>query len=191
MTECRLWREYGRTRSVELRNKIIEHYLPLADVVARRLAGRLPRRWQIEHLVSSAQWGLIRAVESFDINRGATFSSYGSRVMRGAIVDELRALDRTRAIRKKVSFVPDVTRLDLRGRNEMLEEFLDSDADPLIDQVVTILAETPAVVLILYYYHDYTLAQIGRFISRSEPQVHRIRKRALLILREYFCSRRG
>ena len=189
MAECRLWREYDRTRSVELRNKIIEHYLPLADVVARQLAGRLPRRWRVEHLVSSARWGLIRAVESFDINRGVTFSTHGSRIMRDAIVDDLRTLDRTRLVGRRVSFVPDVAKLGRLSLDDVSNEVLLDDTQSLIDQAIAILAETPATVLILYYYHDYTLAQIGRFISRSEPQVHRIRKTALLELRECLTDR--
>ncbi|HLI31146.1 MAG TPA: sigma factor, partial [Solirubrobacteraceae bacterium] len=92
-----LWRRYKATGDVGLRNQLVEAYLALAERLARRAvtyavsvgaAGASP-----EDLLGMAQEGLIKAVESFDPSKGASFSAYaGFRVM-GHIKDTLREDD--------------------------------------------------------------------------------------------------
>jgi len=93
-----LWREYKETGRRELRDELILRYLPLVKYVAARVAAGLP---PVGHAVRESQedleqygvFGLIDAIEKFDIDRGIKFESYAVLRIRGAIIDELRSLD--------------------------------------------------------------------------------------------------
>jgi RNA polymerase sigma factor for flagellar operon FliA len=89
----RLWREFKRTGDAALRNRLVEHYLYLVKVIGNRVAARLPRSIDVQDLRSAGVFGLMRAVENFDLDRGTPFESYCSTRVRGAILDALRAQD--------------------------------------------------------------------------------------------------
>jgi RNA polymerase sigma factor for flagellar operon FliA len=88
-----LWKEYGATRSLEIRRRLIENYLPFLYEIARFVAMKLPRRIRVETIVSHGTLGLIEAVEGFDPQRGVLFETYAKSRIRGAIFDELRRED--------------------------------------------------------------------------------------------------
>lgn len=88
-----MWREYKRTSSVTLRNRIIEAYLPLVDYLSERIAERLPRCVDVDEVRSAGVLGLMDAVDGFDLERGIKFETYCSVRVRGSILDELRARD--------------------------------------------------------------------------------------------------
>lgn len=89
----KLWQRYRRCKTREIRNELVETYLPLVRGVARRLAQRLPPSVDAEDLVSSGVFGLVRAVEQFDIKRGVVFEAYCRKRVAGAMIDELRKQD--------------------------------------------------------------------------------------------------
>ena len=62
----RLWDDYARTRSSEVREKIILEYAPLVKVVAGRLSMYLGNNVEYEDLVSYGIFGLIDAIDKFD-----------------------------------------------------------------------------------------------------------------------------
>jgi RNA polymerase sigma factor for flagellar operon FliA len=88
-----VWAEFKRTGCPRLRNRLIEHYLYLVKVIGNRIAARLPRSIDVQDLRSAGVFGLMRAVENFDLGRGTPFESYCATRVRGAILDELRAQD--------------------------------------------------------------------------------------------------
>lgn len=88
-----MWREYKRTSSVQLRNSLIEAYLPLVDYLSERIAERLPRCVDVEEVRSAGVLGLMDAVDGFDLSRGIKFETYCSLRVRGSILDDLRARD--------------------------------------------------------------------------------------------------
>jgi RNA polymerase sigma factor for flagellar operon FliA len=88
-----MWREYKRTSSVTLRNRLVEAYLPLVDYLSERIAERLPRCVDVDEVRSAGVLGLLDAVEGFDLSRGIKFETYCSLRVRGSILDELRARD--------------------------------------------------------------------------------------------------
>ncbi len=91
MTE--VWRAFKTTGDEGLRNRLVEHYLYLVKVIGNRVAARLPRSIDVQDLRSAGVFGLMRAVENFDLDRGTPFESYCATRVRGAILDELRAQD--------------------------------------------------------------------------------------------------
>src|SRR5215207_1623589 len=89
----RVWQEYRRTRDKDLRDRLIVNYAPLVKYVAGRLGGGLPAHVDEGDLVSYGLLGLIGAIERFDPAREIKFETYAISRIKGAIIDELRALD--------------------------------------------------------------------------------------------------
>jgi RNA polymerase sigma factor for flagellar operon FliA len=88
-----LWASYKGTGSPKAREGLILHYAPLVKYVASRVATGLPASVEQADLVSYGMFGLIDALEKFDLERRIKFETYAIPRIRGAIIDELRALD--------------------------------------------------------------------------------------------------
>jgi RNA polymerase sigma factor for flagellar operon FliA len=88
-----LWREYRAKSDPALRDRLIVTYAPLVKYVAGRLGSGLPAHVDDEDLVSYGLLGLIGAIERYDPDRDVKFETYAIARIRGAIIDELRALD--------------------------------------------------------------------------------------------------
>src|SRR3990170_568862 len=88
-----LWQQYKKTADPPLRERLILHYSPLVKYVAGRVGVGLPPNIEQADLVSYGIFGLIDAIEKFDIDRAIKFETYAISRIRGAIIDELRAID--------------------------------------------------------------------------------------------------
>ncbi len=88
-----VWNEFKKTGSDDLRNRLIEHYLDIVKFTAERLHMRLPGEVDVEDLMSAGLFGLMDAIDAFDLDRGVKFETYCAQRIRGAIFDELRAMD--------------------------------------------------------------------------------------------------
>jgi RNA polymerase sigma factor for flagellar operon FliA len=88
-----VWKEYKKIGSEELRNRLIEEYLDLVRYTAERMHMRLPGEVDVEDLMSAGLFGLMDAIDAFDLTRGVKFETYCTQRIRGAIFDELRAMD--------------------------------------------------------------------------------------------------
>jgi RNA polymerase sigma factor for flagellar operon FliA len=88
-----IWCEYKRTGSEDIRNYLIEHYLDIVRYTAERMHMRLPGEVDVEDLMSAGLFGLMDAIDAFDLDRGVKFETYCAQRIRGAIFDELRAMD--------------------------------------------------------------------------------------------------
>lgn len=98
----KLWAEYEKAKSPELREKIILEYAPLVKVVAGRLSMYLGYNVEYEDLVSYGIFGLIDAIDKFDYAKEVKFETYASLRIRGAILDQIRKMDWIpRTIRQK------------------------------------------------------------------------------------------
>ncbi|MGW3951952.1 RNA polymerase sigma factor WhiG [Streptomyces sp. NPDC004752] len=97
-----LWGSYKATGDERLREQLILHYSPLVKYVAGRVSVGLPPNVEQADFVSSGVFGLIDAIEKFDIGREIKFETYAITRIRGAMIDELRALDWIpRSVRQK------------------------------------------------------------------------------------------
>ena len=88
-----LWLDYRRTHDRALRDRLIVAYAPLVKYVAGRLGSGLPAHVDEGDLVSYGLLGLIGAIERYDPDRDIKFETYAMARIKGAIIDELRALD--------------------------------------------------------------------------------------------------
>ena len=111
-----LRREYKRTRDRGLRDRLILTYAPLVKYVAGRLGAGLPQTVEQADLVSNGMFGLMDALDKYDRERAVKFETYAIPRIRGAIIDELRAMDWVpRSVRFKAREV-DKANAELEGR---------------------------------------------------------------------------
>ena len=88
-----MWREYKDTGDRAVRDRLIVHYSPLVKYVAGRVGVGLPPNVEHADLVSYGVFGLIDAIDKYDLERAIKFETYAISRIRGAIIDELRSID--------------------------------------------------------------------------------------------------
>lgn len=89
----KLWEEYGKAKTPEIREKIILEYAPLVKLVAGRLSMYLGYNVEYDDLVGYGIFGLIDAIDKFDSMKAVKFETYASLRIRGAILDQIRKMD--------------------------------------------------------------------------------------------------
>ena len=97
-----LWEEYAHTKSSKIREKLILEYAGLVKIVAGRLGMYLGYTVEYDDLVGYGIFGLIDAIDKFELSKGVKFETYASLRIRGAIIDQIRKMDWIpRTIRQK------------------------------------------------------------------------------------------
>lgn len=240
------WELFKTTGDRNAREVLILHYAPLVTMVANRVGAGLPTSVEQSDLVSYGMFGLIDAIEKYETDRAVKFETYASSRIRGAIIDELRAIDWIpRSVRTKARAVDrafaeleselhrapsedevaerlSITVHELRGvfsqlatvNVAALDELLGAgsergDALSLLDtledagavdpqgsveaqetklllaRAIERLGEREKIVLVLYYYENMTLAEIGRVLGVTESRISQMHTAAMLRLRTY------
>ncbi len=102
---AQVWLDFKRDQSnQDLRNALIERFLPLVRYNAERVWAKLPDGVDLNDLISAGVFGLMDAIEAFDLERGVKFETYCVPRIRGAMLDELRTMDWVpRLVRSKAS----------------------------------------------------------------------------------------
>ncbi|MGQ0846237.1 MAG: FliA/WhiG family RNA polymerase sigma factor [Sporichthyaceae bacterium] len=223
-----LWREYRATGSPDLRNRLVMQYAPLVKYVAGRVRSGLPQTVDVADLVSEGVFGLMDAIEKFDLSRGLEFQTYAVPRIKGAMIDALRAADWVpRSVRDKIRAIEKAhqllqARLDRMPTEEEVAEELgirvnelrdlyakvsytsvaatddlmvvDNAAAPgealedeavrkLLLRHVRQLRERDQIIVALYYYEGFTLAEIGKVLGVTESRISQLHTRAMLDLR--------
>ena len=238
-----VWIEYKATGERHLRNKLMENYLPLVRYTADRVASKLPSEVDVDDLVSAGIFGMLDAIEAFDLNRGVKFETYCSPRIRGAILDELRTMDWVpRLVRSRAHKLDNVTKVlraelgrmptddetaarlgvgkaeyeklvrdanavalislsrryqDKESNREMSEIDVLEDCestDPLQelqnrdlhDTVMNGLSRIEKLIVVLYYYEQMTMKEIGATLDLSESRVSQMHSSILARLMRQF-----
>ena len=243
-----LWIEYKKDMSnQELRNRLVEMYLPLVKYNGERIWARLPEGVELDDLISAGVFGLMDAIDLFDLSRGVKFETYCVPRIRGAMLDELRTMDWVpRLVRSKASKLNEAVKtLEARlGRqpneNELAQEMsisvpelekmmLDANAvnlislnkkwyetdsykdvreidiledkkgeDPtrriqkndLMRLVTKGLNRNERLIIILYYYEEFTMKEIGATLNLSESRVSQMHSSIVQRLQSQLARRR-
>jgi RNA polymerase sigma factor FliA len=243
-----LWIEFKKDLSnQELRNRLVEMYLPLVKYNGERIWARLPEGVELDDLVSAGVFGLMDAIDAFDLSRGVKFETYCVPRIRGAMLDELRTMDWVpRLVRSKASKLNEAVKtLEARlGRqpneNELAAEMqisvpelekmiLDANAvnlislnkkwyetdsykdvreidiledrkgeDPtkriqkndLMRLVTKGLNRNERLIIILYYYEEFTMKEIGATLNLSESRVSQMHSSIVQRLQNQLARRR-
>jgi RNA polymerase sigma factor for flagellar operon FliA len=242
-----IWREYQKTRSVELRNQLIETYLPLVKYNAERVWAKLPNEVELDDLISSGILGLVDAIEAFDLDRGVKFSTYCSQRICGAILDDLRERNWVpRTVRNRIRRVEETskaleaelgrppTRQELAQKMKLppeefeqvindtnISSFIslsrptnESDShedlreidvledkrvgDPIFNMhkkdikglIMRGLSRAERLIVLLYYYEEMKMSEIGRMLNLSESRVSQMHSAIVKRLGQHLLSRR-
>ncbi|MCX7425620.1 MAG: FliA/WhiG family RNA polymerase sigma factor [Planctomycetia bacterium] len=223
-----LWIEFKKdTSNQDLRNRLVEMYLPLVKYNGERVWARLPDGVELDDLISAGVFGLMDAIDAFDLARGVKFETYCVPRIRGAMLDELRTMDWVpRLVRSKASKLNEAVKTveaklgRFPNENELAEQLaisiaeldkmiLDANAVSLISlnkkwyetdsykdvREIDILedkkGEDPTrrvqkndlmrlvtkglnrnerLIIILYYYEELTMKEIGATLHLSESR---------------------
>lgn len=97
-----LWQQYSLTQSVQIKEKLIIHYASLVKYIAGRLTMYLGQNVEYDDLISYGVFGLIDAIDKFDLSKEVKFETYASLRIRGSIIDHMRKMDWVpRSLRKQ------------------------------------------------------------------------------------------
>ncbi|RMD86662.1 MAG: FliA/WhiG family RNA polymerase sigma factor [Candidatus Dadabacteria bacterium] len=108
-----VWRAYKETGNPELQEQLVSHYLPLVRNLALGIIRKLRPGAELDELVADGMFGLVRAIEGFDLSRGFKFQTYATPVIRGAIYNGLRRMD----------WLPERTRGKARALQRAVDKF--------------------------------------------------------------------
>ena len=72
-----IWKVYKQDQTNQaLRNRLIERFLPLVRYNAERVWAKLPEGVDLNDLISAGVFGLMDAIDAFDLSRGVKFETY-------------------------------------------------------------------------------------------------------------------
>ena len=151
--------------TTENREEVIKRYSPMIKYVANRIAMRLPPHIEVDDLISVGVLGLMDAISKYDSSRGAKFKTYAEFRVRGAILDELRAMDWVpRSIRQKASNVDKVVqRLQAKLSRSPEDEEVAKEMGLSLDQFHDTLNETKSIPI-------FSLEDLGIAKESGEQQ---------------------
>jgi RNA polymerase sigma factor for flagellar operon FliA len=186
-----VWHEYRARPTLELRNRLVEQYLPLVKYNAERIWARLPDGVELDDLTSAGVFGLMDAIEAFDLTRGVKFETYCVPRIRGAMLDELRTMDWVpRLVRSKQSKV-DAAQKELEaalGRKPTAEE-LSAKLNIPVEQLEAFVGEATAVGLVSLnkkWYETDSYKDVREIDiledKKAEDPTHRLQNRDLMRL---------
>jgi RNA polymerase sigma factor for flagellar operon FliA len=93
ISDKEVWAGYAENPSTEYRDRIVKRYIPLVKYVVGKMKVSPPRGLEHDDLVSFGVFGLLDAVEKFDLSKGFSFTTFAIPRIRGAVLDELRKFD--------------------------------------------------------------------------------------------------
>ncbi len=220
------------------REKLILEHAGVVKYMALRLAARLPAHIAVDDLTNAGIIGLMDALDKYDPEQGLSFEAYAKIRIRGAMLDEIRAMDWVpRSLRQKsnelgkvalgleqrlnrpptdeetaaelgisfseyhklldeikgISLVPeDIQDVCIEGRGSRA---LSADKDDVFEgayrkelkkqlvEGIKSLSPKEQQILMLYYYEELTMKEIGAVMGYTESRISQIHTKAILKLR--------
>ena len=147
---AKLWDSYFQSKTPQVREEIIMEYASLVKVVAGRLSMYLGYNVEYEDLVSYGIFGLIDAIDKFDLTKNVKFETYASLRIRGAILDQIRKMDWIpRSVRQKQKMIDSANaRIEASlGRSATDEEIAEA-LEISIDDYYTMQGQTKVTNLV-------------------------------------------
>lgn len=138
-----LWKNYKEKQDPQAKEELIIHYVELVKIVAGRLYNSKNKDLEFDDLVSFGIFGLIDAIEKFDIDKNVKFETYANIRIRGAIIDQIRSLDWIpRSARQKYKDMEEaVSVLQSNNKGDITEEMIATHMDLTLVEFNRMLGE--------------------------------------------------
>ena len=142
----KLWEEYIKNPTKELREKLILTYAKLVKIVAGKLSIYLGYAVEYDDLVSFGTFGLIDAIDKFDYGKGVKFETYASLRIRGEILDQIRKMDwLPRSVRQKQKQIDNAyAKIELEKGRPALDTEIAAELNISTDELDKWMAQTKA-----------------------------------------------
>ncbi len=243
----KIWVKFKKDGKEDFRNRLMEEYLFLVKYNAERIYAKLPDEVDLDDLISAGVFGLMDAINSFDLERGVKFSTYCAPRIRGAILDELRSMDWVpRLVRSRASKLEQASKEfecehgrsasdeEIAGRmgvsqDEYIKLKRDATAVSLVslsrkwfetdsqkdiceidvledksgenplqeiqkrdlkDVMTRGLTRAEKLIIVLYYYEEMTMKEIGATLDLSESRVSQMHSSILARLKAQILHKR-
>ena len=124
-----LWREYQRTGDPRLRDRLVLTFAPMVKYIVYRKVREMPARCEVDDFISCGLEALIKSIDRYDPDKGATLEQFAWTRIHGAILDELRRQDwAPRSVRRWERDIETARRnfSGVHGRQPTREELADS-----------------------------------------------------------------
>jgi RNA polymerase sigma factor for flagellar operon FliA len=171
-----LWRRYRTAGDERARERLVVAYSPLVKYVAGRLASGLPTHVEAADLISYGLIGLISAIERFEPDREIKFETYAIPRIKGAIIDELRALDWVpRSVRARARAIERANvklehRLHRAPTDEEMAAELEITPEDFHDALIQISTSTIAALDELWTVSDTSGDQVSLLDTLQDPE---------------------
>jgi RNA polymerase sigma factor for flagellar operon FliA len=171
-----LWRRYKDDGDAGARERLVVAYSPLVKYVAGKLGSGLPAHVDDGDLISYGMVGLIGAIERFEPAREIKFETYAVARIRGAIIDELRALDWVpRSIRAKARQIEEASgklehELKRAPTEEELAEKVGMSLDELQEGLLEISQSSVLALDELWTVSDASGDQVSLLDTIKDPR---------------------
>jgi RNA polymerase sigma factor FliA len=88
-----LWHEYRRTEDPRVRDRLVLTFAPMVKYIVYRKVREMPARCDVDDFISCGLEALIRSIDRYDPDKGATLEQFAWTRIHGAVLDELRRHD--------------------------------------------------------------------------------------------------
>src|SRR6202161_3496886 len=88
-----LWSQYKRTGDPRLRDRLVLTFAPMVKYIVYRKVREIPARCEVDDFISCGLEALIRSIDRYDPDKGATLEQFAWTRIHGAVLDELRRQD--------------------------------------------------------------------------------------------------
>ena len=209
--ELEMWQAYkANPDDAALRNRLIEFYMPLVVHQARLIQAKSQNAIELDFLSQAGVFGLMDAIEGFDVSRGWKFASYATQRIRGSMLDEVRNFDWVpRLVRQNAAKVKQLEKEGIEPSRRLESEsrvvamvsseskvcetdfavpvtigdglvsrepppFETSQKADVLKLVTNGMTKNERLIVILYYYKNQTMKEIGKQIGLTESRVSQI-----------------
>lgn len=170
MTIEEIWKKYKSTSDTSCKQELIKEYVSLVKIVAGRMYNFYGGNVEFDELIGFGIFGLIDAIEKFELDRDLKFETYAQIRIRGSIIDNLRKLDWIpRSLRKKAKLIEStVKKLENKLSRKVNEEDIAKDLDMTVDEVCSVLGEISTFNLISL---EDLIVTKGDYYLNNESQI--------------------
>jgi len=247
LSPSQLWEQFHKNRSDHFRNLLMNRYMYIVKYTGERLYSKLPDKVELDDLISAGIFGLMDAIDAFDLSRGVKFETYCSPRIRGAILDELRSMDwvprlvrarahqlakATQALETRLGRKPtekeaaeelnmnmeefdrlrrdanavglvslsnqysegtnekDIREIDVIGDAKSQDPLTEAQKRDLKSLLTKGLTRAERLIIVLYYYEEMTMKEIGTTLDLSESRVSQMHSSIIARLKAQMNTRK-